>query len=84
MLGILRTRTCTLPVGSGAFGRAEKERHPVLRFLLDDRAVFRAPPVEREATAVAVVVMCLPYLAPRHRLQASAALVRCMVLRPVV
>ena len=83
MLGILRTRTCTLP-GSGAFGRAEKERHPVLRFLLDDRAVFRGCPMERVATAVAAVGMRLPLLAPRHWLLASAALVLRMVLRPVL
>ena len=89
LLGILRTCTCSLPLGSGAFGRAEQARLHQLRpriviVHLDDQAASRACTMEREATAVAAVGMRLPQLAPRHRLQTSAALVSWMVLRPVV
>ena len=77
LLQILRTcTTCTLILLGSAFGRAVQERHAFTRnFHLDDRTVFRGCPMEREAAAVAHVLMLLPFLAPRHRLQASAALV---------
>ena len=59
-------------------------RHPVLLFRLDDRAALYSCPMDREVTAVAVVVMSFRPLVGAKGLEARPALVVWMVLWPVV